>query len=183
MPRGAASWGFGGVIPTKAGIVIDLSPFRNILALDTAQKTVTVEGGRPVERHRYRGEERGPVFADLPIEQVLDGGRLGLDRWLRHQQLQIRPPGEADRVHDGRHRPRGNQAAQPADREFAYFVSGEGEFGIIVEVTLKLREVPRASYPHLLYFPGDREAFAFVEKSRATQGPPGTQPQYHPVSG
>jgi len=30
VPRGAASWGFGGVIPTRAGIVIDLSPFRNI---------------------------------------------------------------------------------------------------------------------------------------------------------
>ena len=45
IPRGAASWGFGGVIPTNAGIVIDLSPFRNILVLDTVQKTVTVEAG------------------------------------------------------------------------------------------------------------------------------------------
>ena len=34
VPRGAASWGFGGVIPTKAGIVIDLSPFRRILAIE-----------------------------------------------------------------------------------------------------------------------------------------------------
>ena len=30
IPRGAASFGFGGVIPTNAGIVIDLSPFRKI---------------------------------------------------------------------------------------------------------------------------------------------------------
>ena len=45
VPRGAASWGFGGVIPTSAGIVIDLSPFRRILALDSARKTVTVEAG------------------------------------------------------------------------------------------------------------------------------------------
>ncbi len=45
IPRGAASWGFGGVIPTNAGIVIDLSPFRKILYLNKAQKTVTVEAG------------------------------------------------------------------------------------------------------------------------------------------
>ena len=45
VPRGAASWGFGGVIPAKAGIVIDLSPFRKVLAIDKAQKTATVEGG------------------------------------------------------------------------------------------------------------------------------------------
>jgi FAD/FMN-containing dehydrogenase len=45
VTRGAASWGFGGVIPARAGIVIDLSPFRNILAIDTAGKTVTVEAG------------------------------------------------------------------------------------------------------------------------------------------
>jgi FAD/FMN-containing dehydrogenase len=45
IPRGAASWGFGGVIPTNAGIVIDLSPFRKILYLNKGQKTVTVEAG------------------------------------------------------------------------------------------------------------------------------------------
>jgi FAD/FMN-containing dehydrogenase len=45
IPRGAASWGFGGVIPTKAFIVIDLSPLINIIYLDKAQKMVTVEAG------------------------------------------------------------------------------------------------------------------------------------------
>ena len=45
IARGAASWGFGGVIPTNAGIVIDLSPFRKILGLNIEQKTVTVEAG------------------------------------------------------------------------------------------------------------------------------------------
>jgi len=45
VPRGAASWGFGGVIPTRGGIVVDLSPFRNIIELDTENKTVTVEAG------------------------------------------------------------------------------------------------------------------------------------------
>ena len=49
-----------------------------------------------------------------------------------------------------------------SDPDFKYYISTEGEFGIIVEATLKLRNVPQGSYPHLLYFPGDKEAFEFV---------------------
>ena len=52
----------------------------------------------------------------------------------------------------------------PADPDFTYFVSTEGVFGIIVEVNLKLRDVPQASYPHLFYFESDKAAFAFIEK-------------------
>ena len=52
----------------------------------------------------------------------------------------------------------------PNDPDFAYFVSTEGEFGIIVEVNLKLRDVPQASYPHLFYFENDKAAFGFIEK-------------------
>jgi ferredoxin len=48
------------------------------------------------------------------------------------------------------------------DHDFKYYISTEGEFGIVVEATLKLRDVPQGSYPHLLYFPNDREAFAFI---------------------
>jgi ferredoxin len=50
----------------------------------------------------------------------------------------------------------------PANSDFKYFISTEGEFGIVVQVTLKLRDVPQGSYSHLLYFPSDKEAFAFI---------------------
>jgi ferredoxin len=52
----------------------------------------------------------------------------------------------------------------PNDPEFMYFVSTEGEFGIIIEINLKLRDVPEASYPHLFYFESDKDAFLFIEK-------------------
>jgi len=35
--------------------------------------------------------------------------------------------------------------------------------GIVVEVTLKLRDVPQGTYPHLLYFKGDAEAYEFID--------------------
>jgi len=50
----------------------------------------------------------------------------------------------------------------PADKDFEYFVATEGEFGIITEVTLKLRDMPKASYAHLFYFPDDSAAFSFI---------------------
>jgi FAD/FMN-containing dehydrogenase len=45
IARGAASWGFGGVVPTKGGIVVDLSPFRKIIAINPEQQTARVEAG------------------------------------------------------------------------------------------------------------------------------------------
>ena len=68
VPRGAASWGFGGVIPTRGGIVIDLSPFRNILDIDTAQKTVTVEAGARWSDIDILAKKRGLVPDDLSIQ-------------------------------------------------------------------------------------------------------------------
>ena len=52
----------------------------------------------------------------------------------------------------------------PQDRDFKYFISTEGEFGIIVEATLMLRDVPQATYPHLLYFGSDKDAFLFIRE-------------------
>ena len=173
VPRGAASWGFGGVIPTKAGIVIDLSPFRNILALDVAQKTVTVEAGARWSDIDITAKKEGLCLRTYPSSKFstvggwVSTGGCGINSFkYGHLAKQI----VSMKVVTGRGE---IKLLTPADRDFAYFVSGEGEFGIITEVTLKLREVPGASYPHLLYFPGDSEAFAFIERivqGKARQG-------------
>jgi len=163
IPRGAASWGFGGVIPTNAGIVIDLSPFRNILVLDTVQKTVTVEAGARWSDIDITAKKAGLCLRTYPSSKFstvggwVSTGGYGINSFkyghLAEQIVSmtvVTGSGEVKKL-------------TPADRDFPYFISTEGVFGIIVEITLKLREVPRASYPHLLYFPSDREAFAFIE--------------------
>jgi FAD/FMN-containing dehydrogenase/NAD-dependent dihydropyrimidine dehydrogenase PreA subunit len=164
IPRGAASWGFGGVIPTNAGIVIDLSPFRKILYLNTAQKTVTVEAGARWSDIDILAKKEGLCLMTYPSSKFstvggwLATGGYGINSFryghLANQIVSmtvLTPSGELRKL-------------TPTDSDFSYYVSTEGEFGIIVEVNLKLRDVPPASYPHLFYFSSDRSAFGFIEK-------------------
>ena len=164
VARGAASWGFGGVIPTRAGIVIDLSPFRNILAIDSTGKTVTVEAGTRWSDIDIMARKEGLCLMTYPSSKFstvagwISTGGYGINSFrYGHLSQQIvsmtvvTGGGEVRKL-------------SPADRDFSYFVSTEGEVGIVVEATLKLRDVPQGSYSHLLYFPGDREAFAFIDK-------------------
>jgi FAD/FMN-containing dehydrogenase/ferredoxin len=163
IPRGAASWGFGGVIPTNAGIVIDLSPFRKILYLNKAQKTVTVEAGARWSDIDILAKKEGLCLMTYPSSKFstvggwIATGGYGINSFrYGHLAKQIvsmtvvTPSGETKKI-------------TPTDPDFPYFVSTEGEFGIIVEINLKLRDVPAASYPHLFYFPSDQAAFAYIE--------------------
>ena len=164
IPRGAASWGFGGVIPTKAGIVIDLSPFRNVLALDAAHQTVTVEAGARWSDVDLIAKRQGLCLRTYPSSKFstiggwVSTGGCGINSFkfgpLAEQIVALTVVTGAGEV----------KKLTPADREFPYFVSTEGVFGIIAEVTLKLREVPSGSYPHLVYFPSDAAAFAFIAR-------------------
>ncbi|MGV8058263.1 MAG: FAD-binding protein [Smithellaceae bacterium] len=163
IPRGAASWGFGGVIPTKAGIVIDLSPFRRILYLNRPQKTVTVEAGARWSDIDILAKKEGLCLMTYPSSKFstvagwIATGGYGINSFryghLAEQIVSITvimPSGESRKI-------------TPSDPDFKYFVSTEGEFGIIVEVNLKLRDVPQGSYPHLFYFPDDKAGFSFIE--------------------
>jgi FAD/FMN-containing dehydrogenase/ferredoxin len=171
VPRGAASWGFGGVIPTRGGIVIDLSPFRNIISLDVAKKSVTVEAGARWSDIDIAAKKKGLCLMTYPSSKFstvggwVSTGGIGINSF-RYGQLAkqiesltvVTGNGEVKKL-------------TPTDPEFKYHISTEGEFGIVVEVTLKLRDVPQGAYPHLLYFPGDTEAFEFIELLVKEVGP------------
>ena len=162
VPRGAASWGFGGVIPTRGGIVIDLSPFRNIIELDIAKKTVTVEAGARWSDIDILVKKKGLCLMTYPSSKFstvggwVSTGGIGINSF-RYGHISkmivsmtvVTGNGEVKKL-------------SPTDPDFKYFVSTEGEFGIVVEVTLKLRDVPQGTYPHLLYFKGDKEAYEFI---------------------
>jgi FAD/FMN-containing dehydrogenase/ferredoxin len=162
--RGAASWGFGGVIPTSAGLVIDLSPFRNIMSIDGVNKTVTVEAGARWSDIDIVVRKQGLCLMTYPSSKFstvggwISTGGYGINSFRyghisKHivKMTVITGTGEVRRI-------------TPADRDFSYYISTEGEFGIIVEATLKLRDIPEGSYPHIIYFPSEEEAFRFIER-------------------
>ncbi|MCX5831321.1 MAG: FAD-binding protein [Deltaproteobacteria bacterium] len=164
IPRGAASWGFGGVIPTNAGIVIDLSPFRKILELNTAAKTVTVEAGARWSDIDIMAKKEGLCLMTYPSSKFstvagwISTGGYGINSFkYGHLSKQIVSLKVITGVGE-------LKMLSPSDPDFAFFVSTEEEFGIVVEATLKLRDMPEASYAHLLYFHGDSEAFAFIAR-------------------
>jgi len=170
-PRGSASWGFGGVIPTHAGIVIDLSPFREILELNTEEKTVTVEAGARWSDIDIMAKKEGLCLMTYPSSKFstvggwISTGGYGINSFkyghLSKQVVSMTVVTGAGEL----------KKLSPSDPEFNYFSSTEGEFGIVVQVTLKLRDMPKTSFAHLLYFHNDREAFAFIDRFLQSKGP------------
>ncbi|MBN2238249.1 MAG: FAD-binding protein [Dehalococcoidales bacterium] len=164
VPRGAASWGFGGVIPVKGGIVIDMSPFRKILSLDTSKKTVTVEGGARWSDIDITAKKHGLCLMTYPSSKYstvggwIATGGYGINSFryghLSKQIVSIKVVTAAGEI----------RQLSPSDSEFGYYIGTEGVFGILVEVTIRLRQLPAASFPHLLYFSGDGKAFTFIEQ-------------------
>lgn len=162
IPRGAASWGFGGVVPTNRGIIIDLSPFRKILTIDTRRKNAIVEAGARWSDIDILAKKHGLCLMTYPSSKFstvggwISTGGYGINSFkYGHVSQQIvsmkvvTADGEVKQL-------------SPSDREFSYFISTEGAFGIVVEVVLKLRDIPEGSYPHLLYFDSDKTAFEFI---------------------
>jgi len=164
IPRGAASWGFGGVIPTKAGIVVDLSPFRKIIEINPEHKTARVEAGARWSDIDILAKKQGLSLMTYPSSKfstvagwIATGGysinsfRYGhLSKQIQSMTV-VTASGEV-------------KTLTPADQEFSYYISTEGIFGIIVEVTLTLRPTPPASFSHLLYFKGEQSAFGFIDR-------------------
>ena len=132
--------------------------------IDTTQKTVTVEAGARWSDIDIMARKEGLCLMTYPSSKfstvggwISTGGYAINSFKYGHLSQQIvsmtvvTGTGEVKRL-------------SPSDRDFTYFISTEGEFGIVVEVTLKLRDIPQGSYPHLLYFPSDKEAFAFIDR-------------------
>ena len=165
IARGAASWGFGGVIPTRGGIVVDLSPFRNTVEFNKASKTITVQAGARWSDIDILAKKNDLCLMTYPSSKFstvsgwIATGGYGINSYryghVSQQVLSmtvVTPVGEIKKL-------------TAADKEFSHFVSSEGVFGIIAEVTLKLRDLPKNSYAHIFYFPTDAAAFEFIAKA------------------
>lgn len=162
FPRGAGSSGLGGVLPTDKGLVIDLSTFHEIIALNREAETVRVQAGvrwselEELLRHEELTLRAYPTSFCSTVGGWVATGGYGIGSFqfghLREQVAAIEvlfPSGEIATIHSD-------------DERFPWFFGTEGQFGIILTVTLKLRKKPRRTLPQLIYFESPESALQFL---------------------
>jgi len=66
VPRGKGSSGYGGIIPTRKGIVIDLYHMKDVLSVEVESETVTVEPGITWEQLDRRLKPEGLTLCLYP---------------------------------------------------------------------------------------------------------------------
>jgi Fe-S oxidoreductase/FAD/FMN-containing dehydrogenase len=66
VPRGKSTSGYGGVVPTKGGLVVDFAWMNEILAVDAAARTVTVQPGVVWERLEKELNKHGLALRTYP---------------------------------------------------------------------------------------------------------------------
>jgi FAD/FMN-containing dehydrogenase/ferredoxin len=170
-PRGLASSAYGGAVPARGGLVLDLLRLNAIGPVDEAQRLVTVEAG--------------VGWGDL--ERVLEP--LGLDvhtcpssrfstvgGWVNTGGYGLNAVGHG---HFSRHvtslevvLPDGTVVtATPGDPVFGRAFGTEGQFGVVTALTLALRRRRRIR-PHLAYADSTGAAVALATRLRDSGAPP-----------
>lgn len=150
-PRASATSALGNVIPTRAGIVMDLSSMDNKIEINIEDKTVNVSAG--VVWHNLEKVLNREGFALMTYPSSAPFATVG--GWLSSQGYGIGTM-KFGRVYD-----------QVLDMEIVLpegrikYYSGEGRYkflgmegttGIITEVELKIRDIPEIESPHVLIF-------------------------------
>ena len=137
-PRGKASSGYGGVLPVKQGIVVDFFRLKKVLAIDTEQRTVTVQPGIVWESLDRELKKKGLTLLTYPssypgstVGGWLAQGGAGFGSyeagWFRDTVLSARvvlPDGSV-------------RAFTGADLDLVS--EAEGITGLISEITLRVR--------------------------------------------
>jgi FAD/FMN-containing dehydrogenase/ferredoxin len=163
-PRGVSSSAFGGTVPTRNGMVLDLSCMKEILAIDRASLTVRLQPGARWADLASRLERHGLACVSTPSSRFstvggwASTGGLGIDGFGYGQFSQAIAAARVVLM-DGR-----VLELKHGDKELPDFLGTEGQLGIFTELTLRVRLKANYSSPRLVYSAGARAAFDFVDR-------------------
>ena len=172
FPRGSASFAFGGAVPTRNGIVMDLSRMMAVLEVDPEEQTVRVQPGARWADLAVKLETFGLVPMTTPTSRFstvagwISTGGMGIDSYaygsvfdsVRSVRV-ARPDGTIEELDAG---------SEPIRDLFGT----EGQFGILTEITLRVRPKPEYSGACLLTFNNPDQAFEFIDHLAASNSHP-----------
>lgn len=163
FPRGSGSFAFGGAVPTQNGIVMDLSPMMVILEVNPKNQTVRVQPGTrwadiatKLEPYRLIPQTT-PTSRFSTVAGWIATGGMGLDSYgygsIHESVIAVRVA-----------RPDGTiEELDSKDECIKDLFGTEGQFGILTEITLRVRPKPEHSGAHLVTFKNPGQAFEFID--------------------
>ncbi|UCC93715.1 MAG: FAD-binding protein [Thermoplasmata archaeon] len=179
VPRGAATWGFGGAVPVNGGIVFDLQGLSDI-SVDRDTMTVTAGAGAIWRDVADLARRRGYMLPAYPTSAPGStvGGWIntggvgvgaykygGIDRQVRALRV-VLPNGELVRLGFDRVIP--NSSGYDLK---SLIIGSEGTLGVVTEATLELVPAPETTRPLAAGYPSAKELGDFVQllaRSRVT---------------
>ncbi len=171
IPRGAATWGFGGAIPSQGGIVIDISSMDRVIHVDQDNLEIVVEAGAVWKKVYDIALKRGLFVVSYPSSMYaatvggwINTGGIGIGCYKygsvgqNIRSMEVVLP-------DGRIIETGFSGV--SDHSAGYnlnglFVGSEGTLGIITKVTLMAEPAPEILRPTSYQFDTLAKAFPFI---------------------
>ena len=164
FPRGVGSFAFGGAVPTRRGIVIDLSPMMAVLDVDPEGNTVRVQPGARWADVATKLEPYDLIPVTTPTSRFstvggwIATGGMGLDSYafgnVSESVLEVRVARADGTI----------QKLDFRDESIKDLFGTEGQMGILTEVTLRVRPKPHHTGACLLTFDNPESALEFTEK-------------------
>ena len=160
--RGAGSSPFGGSMPVKGGIVLDMNTLDNVISFDGEKKTVKVEAGIRWADLDWFLEKNGMSVRSTPSSRFstvggwmacggVGVGSVSVGR-LIDSVIEIEVVTSQGEV----------KKLTPRDPLFHPVFGSEGQLAVIATVTLQVRERPKALAPRLIFFPDHESAIAYA---------------------
>lgn len=163
FPRGTGSFAFGGGVPTRNGIVMDLSPMKAVCEVDPENLSVRVQPGARWADVTEKLEPYGlaPVTTPTSLFSTVGGwvstGGMGLGCYasgsVYESVLQVRVA-----------RPRGIETLDSQHESIKDLFGTEGQLGILTEITIRVRPKPEYSQTCLLTFDSPERVVRFIER-------------------
>lgn len=171
VPRGGGTGWYGGSVPNRGGVLIDMRKMSKVRAFDANARTITVEAGSTWQSVSEFAEARGLALPSMPTNAMAStvGGAINSDvvgfGSYRNGGLRQLVGGLEVVLPDARVL----QTAHLGDAGAAYadltpfFFGAEGTLGVITAATLRLVPKPDLVKPNSYVFPDAGAATRFVQ--------------------